>query len=141
MGIAYDGLGSSLVWESEKGIWKAGRRCPDICLTRPGESIARRLYSLVSYGKFLVLMVGRSQEWDESYGDIATCVAIEPPSSAPGSSLRGEKMQKMTQLISEDFATAGDQFQVVIRPDMYIGFVGEGKGWKDYLDSRFISLH
>jgi phenol 2-monooxygenase len=141
MGIAYDGLGSSLVWESERGIWKAGRRCPDICLTRPSESTAMRLYSLISYGKFFVLMMGHSQDWDESYGDIATCVAIEPPGSAPESSLRGEEMQKMAQLVSEDFATAGDKFQVVIRPDMYIGFVGEGKGWKDYLDSLFVPLH
>jgi len=137
MGVAYDGLGSSLIWESERGIWKAGRRCPDICLTRPGESVARRLYSLVSYGKFLVLMMGGSQGWDESYGDVATCVAIEPLGSTPKSSLSDEEMQKMTRLISEDFAIAGGRFQVVVRPDMYIGFVGEGKSWKDYLDSLF----
>ncbi|OTA96855.1 hypothetical protein M434DRAFT_27471 [Hypoxylon sp. CO27-5] len=52
MGLSYDG-GSELISESERGIWKAGKRCPDIRLIRIDDDEVIRLYSAVSYGRLL----------------------------------------------------------------------------------------
>ncbi|KAI8960216.1 FAD binding domain-containing protein [Daldinia sp. FL1419] len=139
MGVSYDGIGSELIADSERGIWKAGRRCPDIQLCRDGTEEVLRLYSIISYGKYLVLFIGRSGT-AQSLGDVCTYFvlrdrnSVQDPTNGHGNGLQGE-----AHVFSSDVVTAEDDFTVVVRPDMYIGYVGNGDGWKQYLGQVYKS--
>jgi hypothetical protein len=133
MGVSYDEVGSELIHVSSRGLWIAGKRCPDLELTPVASASqeATRLYSIVEYGKYLVLSIGGSLEEGStsSFGDIARVMALLPASAA-GSPSTGEAFRSV--LIGPD-----ESFTVVIRPDMYIGYVGDGNGWRDYLATVF----
>ncbi|KAH9905170.1 FAD binding domain-containing protein [Xylariomycetidae sp. FL2044] len=138
MGVSYDGLKSELVVESERGIWKAGKRCPDIYLRRPGAAEPQRLYSMVSYGKYLLLTIGGAKEGCQcGFKDQCVRLTLLPPagSSAPvnGHTQGGDERVFTSDVISE----ADGKYVVVIRPDMYVGYVGEGDGWKGYMGRVF----
>lgn len=136
MGVAYDEVGSELIHVSSRGLWIAGKRCPDLELTPVGGSggeATRRLYSIVDYGKYLVLAIGgQPQEGGTSrFGDITRALTLLP--AGPGSGApqpTGEAFR--SELVGPD-----ESFTVVIRPDMYIGYVGDGNGWEDYLATVF----
>ena len=95
------------------------------------DSQVTRLYSIVEYGKYLVLSIGGSLEEGStsSFKDIARVLALLPAEAAASPST-GEAFR--SGLIGPD-----ESFTVVIRPDMYIGYVGDGNGWKDYLATVF----
>lgn len=141
MGVAYDGLGSELISESERGIWKAGKRCPDIYLRGPGkEDATKRLYSMLSYGKFVILVVGGQQGFRCYFQDICTYLTLLP--DRPGKEARGECHETNTSLGDHVFVsevvTEDQEFVVIVRPDMYIGYVGDGDGWKSYLANVYM---
>lgn len=133
MGVSYDDMGSELISESERGIWKAGKRCPDLLLQRPEEDHPRRLYSRIDYGRYLVLAVGNERKHETSWGGIATHFELLPEDSVV-------KDDSGTTFTSELVSTE-DKFTVVVRPDMYIGFVGEGDGWMDYIREVFVDTN
>lgn len=124
MGVSYQGLGSALVAESEHGIWKAGARCPDVVVELAGKG-SSRLYRETTYGKFLVLLVGGGGGGHEDarvgHEDVAV-VRRALPRGAPGSA--GEE----APCFLADWVGAGDVYSVVIRPDMYVGYVGDDAG-------------
>ncbi|KXT06106.1 hypothetical protein AC578_1326 [Pseudocercospora eumusae] len=130
MGVAYDECGSPLVTESQNGIWKAGRRCPDIILHSGSES--RWLYSTVTYGQFSVLSCGRplTEEWSH-FEDISTRYTLLPASSKAADFPSSADGKTLT-FVSEDIDPQ-EQFVVVARPDMYIGYVGTEKQAMEYL--------
>ena len=134
MGVSYDGLGSELISESERGIWKAGKRCPDIYLSRVGGN-TKRLYSMLSYGKFVVLSIGGRQGCHRYFADVCTHLTLLPGVSrqedANGHSEGAPPVE--CNIFSSDVVVEDQDFVVVVRPDMYIGYVGEGEGWRDYL--------
>ena len=138
MGVSYDGLGSELISESERGIWKAGKRCPDIYLSQSG-SDTMRLYSMLSYGKFVVLAIGGPQGCHGHFTDVCTHLTLLPDASrekhANGYSKEAPTEEK---IFSSDVVTDDQTLVVVVRPDMYIGYVGDGEGWKEYLASVFM---
>lgn len=134
MGVSYDGLGSELITESERGIWKAGKRCPDIYLTRVGKKDPERLYSLVSYGRFLIFTIG-GQQSDHSFSDISTYFTLLPEKTE-GASTTDTVVED--GVFSSDVVSGGERFVVVVRPDMYIGYVGDGDAWKEYLAEVYV---
>lgn len=145
MGVAYDGVGSELVQAAGCGggggvgeslsCWTAGRRCPDVRLVgRDGQE--SRIYSLAEYGKFSVILFGRENLETETAwpgASNATFYKVLPA----GSPVLAEAPGKGIWSAVEPVVGERDSFAVVVRPDMYIGFVGEGDGWKSYLAGVF----
>ncbi|KAJ0326660.1 hypothetical protein COL922a_013570 [Colletotrichum nupharicola] len=125
MGVSYDGTGSPLVEGTTAGFWTAGRRCPHVYLTPSSEQEPKRLYELVAgkYGKHLVLKIGRQEASGaapaDGLKDVARFFRVIPHKAEP--------------LFSAEWVGEDDEFVVVVRPDMYIGYVGQGEGWKEYL--------
>lgn len=117
MGVSYDGLGSELITESEKGLWKAGKRCPELFLKRSRVEETIRLYSMLNYGNYLVLSIGGSghHEYKGELSGPSTPLRLLPPGSASESS---DDSVFTSELVSSD-----DHFTVIVRPDMYISEV------------------
>ncbi|KAI1658649.1 FAD binding domain-containing protein [Daldinia decipiens] len=138
MGVSYDWTGSELIEDSEQNIWKAGKRCPDIQLIGVGTNEVVRLYSITSYGKYLVLFVGESGVL-QSFRDICTYLILRAGASvqAPVNG-HSNGSQDEPRIFSSDIVTTQDNFIVVVRPDMYIGYVGKGDGWKQYLGQLYV---
>lgn len=149
MGVAYDEVGSELVGlaaaagEQKVGqvalpapCWTAGKRCPDVPLVgRDGQE--SRFYSLAEYGKFCVILVGRENldadtTWPAvSYASFFNVLAEGSPALAETATKKG------VWSAAEAVVGRDADFAVVVRPDMYIGFAGEGDGWKEYLAGVF----
>lgn len=134
MGVSYDGTNSELIHESGTGLWTAGKRCPDLDLKPPGLDQPKRLYSMVEYGQYLVLSVGaRQQEGDRArFKDLCKYLTL-----LPGGTLQTDAAE--TGVFVSDHVAADDRLVVVVRPDMYIGYVGEGEGegWKGHMAEVF----
>ncbi|KZL69900.1 FAD monooxygenase [Colletotrichum tofieldiae] len=137
MGVSYDGTGSPLIHESSRGIWTAGRRCPDVLLTPASASEPRRLYELVAgkYGKHLVLRIGRPSNGAALSGDLEELARLfnVVPHQAESRRAGVDGSPAAEAQFTADWAADDDDFTVVVRPDMYIGYVGQGEGWRDYL--------
>jgi hypothetical protein len=139
MGVSYTST-TPLVVDSSYGDFVAGHRCPDLWLTtlpetsfqtQPGEPSRARLYELVEYGKFKVLFLGT--EKPASFE-----LAIELQQKVEVWHIHDQNC-RLTTLIHEYSAgwVKGDEGTiVVVRPDMYIGYVG--KDWVQYLASVFV---
>ncbi|OAQ98748.1 hypothetical protein LLEC1_05163 [Akanthomyces lecanii] len=117
MGVSYEACGSPLVEESSHGIWRAGFRCPDMVIKPFIAKTERRLYSEASYGKYLLLSVGKSQS-SSDLGPAVTRYSILSEGATPP-----ERNAENTY--TAEWVTRDDAFYVVVRPDMYIAFVSE----------------
>lgn len=116
MGVSYESSGSPLVQASEHGIWRAGFRCPDMVIKPIAGGEERRLYSEVSYGKYMLLSVGKSSpEATGLDGSVMQYIIVPAAASASSSN----------KTFSGDWVSDEDCFHVVVRPDMYIAFVSE----------------
>ncbi|KAH6898964.1 FAD binding domain-containing protein [Thelonectria olida] len=139
MGVSYDGMSSPLVKESHHDIWKAGHRCPDIVIKPASGAADTRLYTVASYGKFLVLFIGQHPEASFEYESAAVSYHV----SAAGDQRQGEsEAEPVTTTVGKRFTAQWvkpeESFVVVVRPDMYIGYVASGDdSWKDYLREVF----
>ncbi|KAK1246166.1 hypothetical protein MKX07_005235 [Trichoderma sp. CBMAI-0711] len=134
MGVAYDGMGSPAVQESGHGVWRAGKRCPDVVLSKPEVDGDIWLYSQVTYGKFLILAIGDHPEQVLAHEDVAVLFNILP-SSANAEGVATSKVRTFTA----DWAKPKEAFAVLVRPDMYIGYVGADiESCQRYLDRLFI---
>ncbi|KAK8077075.1 FAD binding domain containing protein [Apiospora saccharicola] len=149
MGVAYDGLGSPLVVESERGLWKAGRRCPDLamqlCGTQPPgmELDTCRLYGVARkfyYGLFLLLVIGHQShaapDLQQQFSWIANTVTLVCSGAVPSltvpSKLSGLPYAGDWSFVT-DVVGPDDSFIVVVRPDLYIGYVGDKDGLLSYM--------
>jgi hypothetical protein len=147
MGVSYHDLSSPLVHESAEGIWKAGYRCPDVLIASYESANPSRLYSKVSYGKFVVLFIGQPRSVPEQYNDLATALVILPPTRKEddtGQPVKGIRdsagLSAHGGVFNADWVAENDCLSVVIRPDMYIGYAGvTEQGWLEYLDMIFFS--
>ncbi|WEW55603.1 hypothetical protein PRK78_001034 [Emydomyces testavorans] len=133
MGVGYHDLGSPAIRESEVGIWKAGRACPDIPLTVPGASEAQYLYSMVTYGKYLVLVAGHHGSHFNSFTDLVRWLRILPIVEEQNYHLNGESASSYFA----DVVKEGENYAVVVRPDMYIAYAGTAEGAAEYLAEFF----
>jgi phenol 2-monooxygenase (NADPH) len=140
MGVSYDALGSALVRESSVGIWRAGHRCPDVYLTPALEQgSARRLYSTLSrgYGKHLILRigqhddVGRGGSLEHKAGSHRARTIRVLARGADGAD--AATSPDVEEIFWADWVRATDSHTVVVRPDMYVGFVGTDEGAAEYL--------
>lgn len=133
MGVAYDGMGSPIVETSEHGIWKAGKRCPDVVLSKLEGDGNVWLYSQVTYGKYLILAIGNHPEQALAHDDATVLFNILPSSATP-ESISTSKIGTF----AADWADPDESFAVVVRPDMYIGYVGADiESCQRYLDGFF----
>nr|XP_036576921.1 FAD monooxygenase [Colletotrichum truncatum]KAF6783775.1 FAD monooxygenase [Colletotrichum truncatum] len=137
MGVSYDGTGSPLVQGSTQGIWTPGRRCPDVYL-KSFDQEAKRLYELLAgkYGKHLVLKIGRQQnQVSTSKTDLESVAKVftVSPHKAETGTTQGENSSATESAFTAEWVGEDDDFVVVVRPDMYIGYVGQDEGWREYL--------
>lgn len=137
MGVSYDGAGSPLIKESTRGIWTAGRRCPDVWLKTSTEEEPKRLYDLVAgkYGKHLVLKIGQQSNGSalpDGLQDVARLFGVAPHKAETRTTIP-EDSSSTEESFTAEWVGDDDDFTVVVRPDMYIGYVDQGDGWKEYL--------
>ncbi|KAK7921486.1 FAD monooxygenase [Apiospora marii] len=155
MGVAYDGMGSPLVVESEQGIWKAGRRCPDLEVQFasphfPGPTRdTYRLYETArsfGYGRFLLLVIGHHSHaaptLDWQFRSVANAVTLVWPGAIlsltdPNKAPRGGFHYPGEWSFVTDAVGPDDSFMVVVRPDLYIGYVGDIEGLLSYMAKIF----
>ncbi|KAM0324903.1 hypothetical protein ACHAQA_007869 [Verticillium albo-atrum] len=137
MGVSYDGIGSALVHDSSVGTWTAGHRCPDVYVMPALDVEAKRLYSLLSYGKHLILLVGKPAARvggapDKAVSrDVARTFRVLPRGVDPETSAEDSPD---VEVFWANWVRPTDSYVVIVRPDMYIGFAGEGdQGWPDHL--------
>ncbi|EEP78012.1 conserved hypothetical protein [Uncinocarpus reesii 1704] len=117
MGVAYNDLGSPAIRESEVGIWKAGRACPDIPLIVPGTSEIQYLYKMVTYGKYLALVAGDCGGHLDNSKELVRWLRILPKVEGLKYHLNGESASSyLTDVVKE-----GDNYVVVVRPDICFG--------------------
>lgn len=145
MGVTYSESGSALVKVSEHGIWKAGNRCPDMILKKPNGS-ETRLYTETTYGKYLALHVGGAASSNFGFNDVVTPYIIRA-STDVGASETSQLTQDggldngetdANKTYTADWASKDDPFVVIVRPDMYIGFVGQNtEEAKQYLGNLY----
>lgn len=130
MGVSYDSVGSELITESERGLWKAGKRCPEIFVARPGDEKTVSLYSKIVYGKFLVLSIGGKGQLQPKAKSNAVHFNLLPS---------GESVASFgSEVFTSEAIKPEEDFVVVVRPDTYIGYVGQGNGWEEYLAQVFV---
>lgn len=132
MGVSYDALGSELITESDSGLWRAGKRCPELFLNRIGDKQTIRLYQMLDYGKYLIISVGGSGQpgCSGQFSGVASHLTLLSPGSA--TEFSGDKV------FTSEIVKSDDDFIVVVRPDMYIGYVGQGSGWQEYMAQVFV---
>lgn len=136
MGVCYEGIDSPRVTTSHLGIWKAGSRCPpDVELvTTPGGK-KTRLYSEVTYGKYIVISVGKQQAMSSLFGELTVMfIDVHPhsPQSVQVSNLSplqdllgsSSNVCKQAKQFTGTWVSDDDSFMVLVRPDMYIAFAG-----------------
>ncbi|PTB71799.1 hypothetical protein M440DRAFT_1473218 [Trichoderma longibrachiatum ATCC 18648] len=134
MGVAYDGMESPAVQESGHGFWRAGKRCPDAVLSQPDVDGDIWLYSQVTYGEFLILAIGNHPKQVPTHEDTAVLFNILPSSA----NVEGMATSRTRTYIA-DWAKPNEAFAVLVRPDMYIGYVGADiESCHRYLDRLFI---
>ncbi|PHH89532.1 hypothetical protein CDD83_5839 [Cordyceps sp. RAO-2017] len=149
MGVSYDTFHSPLVWKSEHGIFQAGFRCPDVVLESLDGEKGTRLYTEITYGKFLVLFVGNHDQVEFGHKEIATPYHILPLAGKLNTAQTngnmaaqdsGSPMPQEATVVKfrANWVDPDDSFVVVVRPDMYIGYVHlDAQSCKPYLDDLY----
>lgn len=142
MGVAYGAVGSCLIAESERGIWRAGSRCPDLTLTSRNLADGQRqqrIYSLAQYGRFLVVVVGGASNGDvqalQQFRHVADVLVLVHP--AEGAMEGAIDDDGSSRALASDLVAPADSFTALVRPDMYIGYVGDTEGVQQYLSNLF----
>jgi len=116
MGISYTAE-TPLVVAGSVGDFVAGHRCPDFVLDLKGGQQSKRFYETFEYGKFVVLKPP----------SVADTVFKQPVKVWDVATLEGGKFSITTDKKGEGFTTnfeLGKDVAIVIRPDLYIGYVG-----------------
>lgn len=133
MGIAYDNLESPAIRESETGLWKAGNPCPDFEIKIPGSpEEGKWFYQVIEYGKYRVLVSGDHGGNFGKFNDLVAWHKLVPKADGRRD-LNGESASTFLT----DIVKTGEEFAVVVRPDMYIGYAGTVAGATDYLSEIF----
>ncbi|KAH7305839.1 FAD binding domain-containing protein [Stachybotrys elegans] len=140
MGVSYEGLNSPLVKESSYSFWTAGARCPDVVVTGSEQPGPSWLYSHVEYGKFIVLSIGQVPHPYMKYQHVLQFISIfaSPPegSNNPAQGEDRDTHSLSGKMFRADWVLPEDNYIIVIRPDMYIGYIATcEQGWQDYIAS------
>ncbi|KAH6616649.1 FAD binding domain-containing protein [Boeremia exigua] len=145
MGVQYADVASPLVRASRRAVWTAGHRAPDLWLADPCSGHARRLYQTLTYGRYLLVVVGAPR----------ARVAVAAPAFVTLLRLAGLKARRVgAQLRAEDaveeethaeaygcsWVKSGDEYAVLVRPDCYVEFVGAVGEVLGYVQERLPGL-
>lgn len=135
MGVAYTNIDSGLVEGCGDGAWQAGCRSPELYLRRPGREAMVRLYELVRYGQWGVVTVPEGQERgkDETSDgrQVARLRLLDHVTDFTDNLLK----RYDGEILEFDLDVNIGAVLVVIRPDLYIGYVGDSAGAEKYLSS------
>lgn len=134
MGVNYSEFATPLIQGAELGIWKPGYRCPDVVMTGASGKTSR-LYENVSYGDFIVLAIGRRLAANSVSAPVYTIL----PNGSTNGVVECHQNRDGDKEFTADWCKNEDSAIVIVRPDMYVGYVGtfEDEAWKEYLDSYF----
>ncbi|RKL16395.1 hypothetical protein BFJ68_g5008 [Fusarium oxysporum] len=135
MGVNYSEFATPLIQGTELGIWKPGYRCPDVVITGSSGKTSR-LYENVSYGDFIVLAIGRRLPAISVSAPVYTIL----PNGSTNGHMGCHQNRDGDKNFTADWVKNEDSAIVIVRPDMYIGYVGtfEDEAWKGYLNSYFV---
>ncbi|KAF4341464.1 3-(3-hydroxy-phenyl)propionate 3-hydroxycinnamic acid hydroxylase [Fusarium beomiforme] len=135
MGVNYSEYATPLVQGIDHGIWKPGYRCPDVVMTTTSGKTTR-LYQSVAYGEFIVLAVGKRL----STGAVSAPVYSILPDQATNGHVESDQDRDCDKTFTADWVKNEDLLIVIVRPDMYVGYVGtaEAAAWKSYLDTYYV---
>ena len=138
MGVSYSST-TPLVVDSSYGDFVAGNRCPDLWVTKLPERSSQtnaeefsriRLYELFTYGRFKVLFIG-----NEKPASFEQAIELQQKAEIWHIHDQGHRLTTLTHEFSAEWVKSNEGAVVVVRPDMYIGYVG--KDWVQYLESVF----
>lgn len=135
MGVNYGDFATPLIQGAGLGIWKPGYRCPDVEMTESsGKTL--RLYENVSYGDFIVLAIGRRLPAMSVSAPVYTIL----PNGSTNGHLECHQNRDGDKDFTADWVKNEDSAIVIVRPDMYVGYVGtfEDEAWEEYLDSYLV---
>jgi phenol 2-monooxygenase len=140
MGVYYL-ANTVVVKESKYQEFVAGKRCPDLTvnllsstedkdLTTESE---KRLYALVSYGKFTVLLLGL----ESGRRVVAENLVQRYEDKAQFWQIHNDDICANIGLLQfrADWNHNDEDIAIVIRPDLYVGYTGTE--WQQYLDVVF----
>ncbi|KAI1049064.1 hypothetical protein LB506_004690 [Fusarium annulatum] len=135
MGVNYSEFATPLIQGTELGIWKPGYRCPDVVMTGSSGKTSR-LYENVSYGDFIVLAIGRRLAAISASAPVYTIL----PNGSTNGVVECHQNRDGNKDFTADWCKNEDSAIVIVRPDMYVGYVGtfEDEAWEEYLDSYFV---
>ncbi|KAF4991505.1 hypothetical protein FGRMN_7779 [Fusarium graminum] len=135
MGVNYSEYATPLVQGIEVGIWKPGHRCPDVVVTGSSAE-ATRLYENVSYGDFIVLAIGRRLPAISASAPVYTILS----NGVTNGHVECHQNRDVDKDFTADWVKNEDSIIVIVRPDMYLGYVGTGDdvAWEEYIDSYFV---
>lgn len=148
MGVRYDGLESPLVVESQRGIFKAGERCPDLWLQDGDKRSSCRLYRKIVYGQYTLLLinyVAATLPINVKEGALLQALSLVglaasnsgvTVSSSSNSSSHDSNGSSHQDTFGCSWVKNGDQYAVLIRPDCYIEYADECDQVVDYLRRR-----
>lgn len=144
MGVKYCDLQSPLVVESQKGIFKAGERCPDLWLQEPSTKDASRLYQKLIYGRYVLLLIDGDAA--TSRNEVKESAFLQLLPLKPLEALR-VGVATIDNPTREDSGEQGyfgcpwvkksDAYAVLVRPDCYIEYVDERDKVVEHLKERF----
>ncbi|GMF68352.1 unnamed protein product [Aspergillus oryzae] len=138
MGVSYSS-NTPLVVDSNYGDFVAGNRCPDLWVTKlpvrssqtNAEELSRmRLYELFGYGKFKVLFIG-----NEKPASFEQAIELQQKAEIWHIHDQDHRLTTLTYEFGAEWVKSDEGAVVVVRPDLYIGYVG--KDWVQYLASVF----
>lgn len=144
MGVKYDGLQSPFVVESQRGIFKAGERCPDLWLEESSKKEVIRLYQKLIYGRYVLLLI--NGHLDPPQNQVKENVFLQVLPLKPLQALRaglamvedgsGDDTDEGV-VFSCSWVKKGQSYAVLVRPDCYIEYVDKRDKVMDYFKERF----
>lgn len=144
MGVQYAGLQSPLVMESERGIFKAGSRCPDLWLQDFATNDTKRLYQNIVYGKYMILSIIGNVDVpvievkDTAFLTVMCLKPLEAMRVGVAKVQRGVGVQaELPKAYGCSWVKEGNNFAVLVRPDCYIEHVDEHNIVVDHIKRRF----
>ncbi|PVH97871.1 FAD/NAD(P)-binding domain-containing protein [Periconia macrospinosa] len=143
MGVKYTGLESECVRESERSLFKAGERCPDLWLQEESGA-SSRLYQKLRYGRYLLLVIGNDACINKKFkGEFVTVIRLKPlQAKAIGVEKQSEKEDTHENAYRKDafgsaYVKRDEEYLVLVRPDCYTEFVGGVDEVLQYFNERY----
>lgn len=145
MGVAYNGLSSPLVRESTRGIFEAGKRCPDLWLQDFRSKISSRLYQKLRYGRYVLLLVGITISIElENRPEFLSVLRLRPLQPLGVGTERVEDITDeqldLTNTFGCSWVKLQENYAVLVRPDCYIEYAADMELVMQHIENRLPGL-